>query len=78
MKIIIVIRKDKNNEHDRKHNREKNAIKPRDEGRKREKKRGWYRMSNNLPQPKVNKRKIWQVKKKKTNKQQKSEDLTFH
>lgn len=35
-------------------------------------------MSNTLSQPKVNKRKIWQVKKKKTNKQQKSEDLTFH
>jgi len=56
----------------------KNAIQPRDEDRKREKKRRWYRMSNNLSQPKVNKRKIWQVKKKKTNKQQKSEDLTFH
>lgn len=38
MKIIIVIRKDKNNEHDGKHNREKNAIQPRDEDRKREKK----------------------------------------
>lgn len=56
----------------------KNAIQPRDEDRKREKKRRWYRMSNNLSQPKVNKRKIWQVKKKKTNKQQKSDDLTFH